>query len=81
MIRSMNLQTHIEILNSIRVQYQESDWQKKGETLDGFIAASGHDRKYAIRLLNSNTVIDKPPQTRQSRVQHDDQVRQTLISL
>ena len=81
MIRSMNLKTRREILESIRVQYQESDWQKKGKILDGFIAASGYDRKYAIRLLSRNTIIDKPPQTRQSRVQYDEQVRQALIAL
>jgi hypothetical protein len=77
----MNLQTRREILNSIRIQYQESDWQQKSKILDGFIAASGYDRKYAIKLLNSNTVINKPAQTRQSRVKYDEQVRQALIAL
>ena len=59
MIRSMNLQTRREILNSIRIQYQESDWRQKSKILDGFIAASGYDRKYAIKLLSSNTVINR----------------------
>lgn len=81
MIKSMNLQTRREILNSIRVRYQESDWQEKGKILDGFIAASGYDRKYAIKLLNSNAVINKPVPTRQSRVKYDEQVRQALIAL
>jgi hypothetical protein len=80
MIRSMNLQTRREILNSIRIQYQESYWQQKSRILDGFIAASGYDRKYAIKLLNSNAVINKPAQTRQSRVKYDEQVRQALIA-
>ncbi|MFT6387253.1 MAG: hypothetical protein ACJAUP_000624 [Cellvibrionaceae bacterium] len=40
----MNLQTRREILNSIRIQYQESGYQEKGNILDGFIAANGYDR-------------------------------------
>jgi hypothetical protein len=81
MIRSTNLKTRRGILNSICVQYQESDWQQKGKILDGFIPASGHDRKYAIKLLNSNAVINKSAQTRQSRVKYDEQVKQALIAL
>ena len=81
MIRTMSLQSRREILNNIRVQYQESDWLKKGKILDGFVAASGYDRKYAIKLLNSNDVINKPPQTRQSRVKYDEQVRRALIAV
>jgi cellobiose phosphorylase len=38
----MNLQTRREILNSIRIQYQESDWQQKSKILDGFIAARSY---------------------------------------
>ena len=81
MIRTMSLQSRREILNNIRIQYQESDWLKKGKILDGFVAASGYDRKYAIKLLNSNDVINRPPQTRQSRVKYDEQVRRALITV
>jgi hypothetical protein len=53
MIRTMSLKTRREILSNIRNQYQESDWLGKTKFLDGFIAANGYDRKYAIKLLNS----------------------------
>jgi hypothetical protein len=67
MIRTMSLKTRREILSNICNQYQESDWLGKTKLLDGFIAASGYNRKYAIKLLNSTEKINKPPQTRQSR--------------
>jgi hypothetical protein len=70
MIRTMNLKIRREILSNIRNQYQESDWLGKTKLLDGYIAASGYDRKYAIKLLNSAEKINKPHQTRQSRVKY-----------
>jgi hypothetical protein len=81
MIRTMNLKTRREILRNIRTQYQEADWLGKSKLLDGFVAASGYDRKYAIRLLNSTKEINKSPQTRQSRVKYDEQVKQVLITI
>ena len=81
MIRTMNLQTRREILTNIRNQYQEAGWLKKGKILDGFLAASGYDRKYAIKLLNSKDKIKKLPQARQSRVKYDAQVKQALVTI
>jgi hypothetical protein len=59
MIRTMNLKTRREILSNIHNQYQESNWLDKAKFLYGFIAASGYDRKYTIKLLNSTEVIKK----------------------
>ena len=81
MIRTMNLKTRREILTNIRNQYQESDWLGKSKLLDGFVAASGYERKYAIKLLNCTENINKPPQTRQSKVKYDEQVKQVLITV
>jgi len=53
----MNLKTQREILNNIRNQCQEANWLGKTKLLDGFIAASEYDRKYAIKLLNSKETI------------------------
>ena len=79
MIRTMNLETRREILINIRSQYQISDWLGKSKLLDRFVAASGYDRKYAIKLLNGTNDVNKPPQTRKSRVKYDEQVKQALI--
>ena len=79
MIRTMNLETRREILINIRSQYQISDWLGKSKLIDGFVAASGYDRKYAIKLLNDINNVNKSPQTRKSRVKYDEQVKQALI--
>lgn len=81
MIRTMSLKTRKEILTNIRNQYQESDWLGKSKLLDGFVAASGYERKYAIKLLNSTENINKLPQTRQSKDKYDEQVKQVLITV
>jgi hypothetical protein len=73
--------TRREILNNIRNQYQEADWLGKTKLLDGFVATSGYDRKYAIKLLNSKETINKPPQARQSKIKYDEQVKQALITV
>jgi hypothetical protein len=81
MIRTMSLQTRRAILINIRQQHQESDWLGKRKLLNGFVAASGYDRKYAINLLNRTDEINKPPRTRQSSVKYDEQVRQALTTV
>ena len=58
MIRTMNLKTRREILTNIRNQYQESDWLGKSKFLDGFVAASGYERKYAIKLESLPNKVD-----------------------
>ncbi len=80
-MKSMNLQMRREFLISVREQYQQSDWLEKGKILDGFVAASGYDRKYAIKLLNSNNEMNRLPKQRQSRVKYDKQVKQALVEV
>ena len=81
MIRTISLKIRRVILSNIRNQYQESNWLGKSKLLDGFVAASGYDRKYAIKLLNSTEKINKLPKTRQSTIKYDEQVKQVLITV
>ena len=53
MDKSISSKARKEMLNSIRQKYQSSNWNDKKKLLDGFVLASGYDRKYAIKLLNS----------------------------
>ena len=62
MVKPMSLQMRREFLISARYQYQQSEGLDKRKILDSFLAASGYDRKYAIRLLNSSNEIIKLPQ-------------------
>ena len=80
-MKSMSLQMRREFLISVRDQYQQSGGLDKLKVLDGFLAASGYDRKYAIKLLNSNNEVIKLPQQRESRVKYDEPVKQALIAV
>jgi len=57
MIKSMSLSARRELLVSVRQKYLSANWTNKGKILDGFVAATGYERKYAIQLLNNT----KPP--------------------
>ena len=80
-MKSMSVQMRKEFLISVRNQYQQSDWLGKGKILDGFVAASGYNRKYAIKLLNGSDEIIRLPQQRQSRIKYDEQVKHALIAV
>jgi len=80
-MKSMSLKMRREFLMSVRDQYQKSEWLDKGKILDGFIAASGYHRKYAIKLLNGIDDTIKLPQKRLVNVKYDEQVKQALIAV
>jgi len=80
-MKPMSLKMRREFLFSVRDQYQKSDWLEKGKLLDGFIAASGYDRKYAIKLLNGNNHTIMLPQKRQVRIKYDEQVKHALVAV
>lgn len=48
--------------------------------MDGFVAATDYERKYAIRLLHGEDV-SSPPKNRPSAQQYGEQVRQALVVL
>lgn len=72
----MSKQARKELLESLRIEYERATWQEKGLLLDGFVTATGHNRKYAIGLLGSE------PKTaelgRQRRRKYDRDVQQAL---
>ncbi len=80
MIKMMSLTARRELLASVRQSYHEASWAEKGKILDGFIAATDYERKYATRLLNG-AETPAVPKIRNSVKQYDDQVRQALISV
>ncbi len=54
--------------------------QRKGKILDGFVAVTDYERKYAIRLLSTDKVTI-PLKKRPSIQQYDEQVRQALMAI
>ena len=43
-----------EMLKAVRAKYKRSKGETKSKILDGFVAATGYRRKYAIHLLNKD---------------------------
>lgn len=60
---SMSLKSKRELLQALRPAYHEASYKQKKELLDGFIAATGYERKYATKLLNKA----KPTTIRRNR--------------
>lgn len=53
MMKSMSLGARRELQAIIKQKYHNASWADRSKLLDGFVAATGYERKYAIQLLNS----------------------------
>lgn len=80
MTKLMSLTARRELLASVRQSYRDATWAEKGKILDGFVAATDYERKYAIRLLSTDAV-STPLKKRPSIQQYDEQVRQALLAI
>lgn len=80
MIKIMSLMTRRELLAGTKQKYHDANWTEKGKILDGFVAATGYERKYATHLLNS-TAAPAAPTKRPATQKYDEQVRQALIAV
>ena len=79
-VKIMSLIARRELHASIRERYRKSNWIEKRKLLDGFVAATGYERKYAIQLLNKDEMPVLPKKRPGSQL-YDEQVRQALISV
>jgi hypothetical protein len=68
-----------ELLLTLQPQYRDASWSAKQKLLDGFIAATGYERKYAITLLNSE--VKTTPQKRQRAKRYGDDIRNALLEI
>lgn len=74
----MSKTARYELLESLRPQYRRASWREKQGLLDGFVAATGYERKYAIVLLNQEEAF-KPNQTRVRKRKYGDDIREALL--
>ena len=51
MTKMMCFSARMELLRSVQMKYHDASWSEKAKILDGFVAVTDYDRKYAIRLL------------------------------
>jgi len=78
---SMSLNARKELLVCIRQQYQKARWKEKRKILDGFIAATGYKRKYAIALINQPENKEVRQNKRVKPIIYNDGVRQSLLTV
>lgn len=78
MNKMMSLVARRELLISVKQTYRTSNWSEKQKIIDGLVAVTNYDRKYAIHLLNS---VDKPisPIEPQEPKIYEVQLKQALI--
>lgn len=81
MMKIMSLMTRRELLAGVREKYREASWADKVKILDGFVAATDYERKYATRLLNSAAETPVLPKKHPAAKKYDEQVRQALLSV
>jgi len=78
-MKTMCLSARRELLQSVRQKYRKAGWEVKGKILDGFVAATDYDRKYAISLLHNDVELPVEPAKRLASKKYDEQVVQALI--
>ncbi len=76
----MSLQARKELLNQVRTRYQLVNRKDKTKILDGFIAATGYQRKYAINLFK-NTKSSQKVQKTYRKPKYGPDVYQALLTL
>ncbi len=53
--KTISRKARLELVEVMRPQYQSAQWTDKMKILDGLVAATSYQRKYATRLLNKST--------------------------
>lgn len=80
MISKLSLQARRELIETVQLRYQKSDWKTKSSILDGFIVATGYQRKYAISILNKQIANEKTAKRPGRQLIYTGAVKQALIT-
>lgn len=78
----MSKRSRNEYLSEIRLRYQEADKSEKKKILDEFCEVCRYNRKYAIRVLNKETLIMRPESRKPGRRRKYDnpEIKEFLIT-
>ena len=68
-----------ELLRSLQPQYKKASWKQKQKLLDGFVIATGYNRKHAVTLLNKPS--PKSKQSTRQRKRHYADLEAAVIQL
>jgi hypothetical protein len=82
MRQKMSIESRQELLEALRPQYLKANRKEKKQLLNGFVTATGYNRKHAITLLKvAAEKIEKRRQKRQRKRVYDDKVWQALVQV
>ncbi len=82
MRQRMSIDSKHELLLALRQHYLQASRKDKKQLLNGFVAATGYNRKHAIVLLRATVQeIERRRQKRQRKKIYDDTVWQALVEL
>ena len=71
MENKMSKKSKKELAIQVQKRYRKATKVQKSAILDEFVASTGYNRKYAIRLLQSNLEIKKPKKPTTVTKSHD----------
>ncbi len=69
-----------ELVQAVRLRYQSSPAEAKGQILDEFVAVTGYHRKHVLRMLNGRAQLGPNKKRGRSKL-YDEAVHQALIVL
>ena len=81
MTPKMSLHSRQELISIMKQNYQQSNWKGKIKALDGLIAATEYQRKYAIKLLNLSAVKNKPITRRIRPLLYNEEIQRALTTV
>ena len=79
-MKLMSLTARRELLAGVRKKYRGACWADKVKILDGFVAATDYERKYATHLLNG-AALPAVSKKRPISQKYNEQMRQALLSV
>ena len=81
--KTISRKAKLELVKILRLQYQSAQWTDKIKILDGLVAATNYERKYASRLLNKSAKVKDTSPTNKLPIPriYDDQARNALMSI
>lgn len=75
----ITLSARVELAGAVRVRYRSASADTKHHILAEFVAVSGYHPKLAIRILNQDDDVPRPPATRKRTRLCDEAARQAQI--
>lgn len=77
----MEMQAKAELIDSIRLRYYGARKRDKSRILDEFVAITGHQRKYALRILARSQVATAERPSGIGHKIYDSAVKEVLVTL